>query len=189
MMLGMEIIMLLRLILAGLLLLELGTASALENTATTTFKANSSEVAHFKDQYGEMNKNVPCPCIFDKGRYFYQQEINVLGYIWGCREYNGEGLCLDITRRPPEPYKILAFVANWQDDSEIFADLVELYNTEHQQQIELINVDESPELLSQYHLTEVPVLLLLQDKHEVARLTGLHPRSQFSQWLEKKLNH
>lgn len=181
--------MLFRLILAGLLLLKLTAATAFENTDTTTFKANSREVAHFQDQYGEMNKNVPCPCIFDQGRYFYQQEINALGYVWGCREYNAEGLCLDIIRRPPAPFKMLAFVANWHQQSEIFADLVQLYNAEHQPQIELVNVDEQPAQLEQYRLTEMPVLLLLQDQTEIDRLTGLHSRSQFSQWLEKKLNH
>jgi hypothetical protein len=182
----MEIIMLLRLLVAGLLLLNIGAATAFENTDTTTFKANSREVAHFQDQYGEMNKNVPCPCIFDQGRYFYQQEINAFGYVWSCREYNAEGLCLDIIRHLPEPYKILAFVANWQEDSEIFSDLIQVYNAEHQQQIELVNVDEQPALIEQYHLTEMPVLLLLKDQTETGRLTGLHSRSQFSQWLEQK---
>ncbi|MCE2573070.1 hypothetical protein [Motilimonas eburnea] len=77
---------------------------------------HSRLVDTFSDPFGSglatMNENneprpqsdqhimVPFPGIFDKGRTFYGNALNLPDYVWECSEYDDKGICLGVCRTP-----------------------------------------------------------------------------------------
>ncbi len=70
------------------------------DTENTKFVKNSRVVKNFKDKYGELTEgNVPCPCVFDKGRANYKKSRTIMGYTWSCKSYTEDGICQEPTRK------------------------------------------------------------------------------------------
>ncbi|GAD01097.1 hypothetical protein F9L16_04270 [Agarivorans sp. B2Z047] len=165
-----------------------GQVFAAVNTDTTTFQANSRVIKSFSDEHGETTKHIPSIKKFDAGQYFYSQTLKYHDFVWSCKEYDDGGQCLDLTRSPRPPIRLVSFVHDRNDQSKIQADLVLLYNQQNDKKIELINLSEDRTARSKYQVSTLPVVVIVRGDEEIARKTGLETRQNMSNWIKHELS-
>lgn len=50
-----------------------------------------------------------------------------------------------------------------------------------------VNVDEQPQIASEYNVMGIPTLIVIKEGHEMSRIVGFKPRTELSAALDKQL--
>ena len=77
--------------------------------------------------------------------------------------------------------KVLKFSASWCQPCKMLA--ANLREIKTDVSIEEIDIDEKPELASQYGIRGVPTMLMLQGDTVVSRLVGAKSKTEIERWL------
>jgi thioredoxin 1 len=77
--------------------------------------------------------------------------------------------------------KVLRFTASWCQPCKMLAKTLE--DVETRIPIEVIDIDESRELATQYGIRGVPTLVMIDGDVEVKRVSGMLMKNQLTEWL------
>lgn len=82
---------------------------------------------------------------------------------------------------------VVDFSATWCGPCKMLAPVLEELSEEMSERINFYNVDvdENPELASEYEITNIPAILLLKNGKEVARNIGFQPKEALCSFIEK----
>jgi thioredoxin 1 len=79
--------------------------------------------------------------------------------------------------------KVLRFTASWCQPCKAMAKLMEDIDTNLP--IEVIDIDEQPELAVDYGIRSVPTLVMVDENIEVRRMVGLATKEKLKNWIEE----
>jgi thioredoxin 1 len=79
--------------------------------------------------------------------------------------------------------KVLRFTASWCQPCKAMAKLMEDIDTNLP--IEIIDIDEQPELAVDYGIRSVPTLVMVDENIEVRRMVGLATKEKLKNWIEE----
>jgi thioredoxin 2 len=81
---------------------------------------------------------------------------------------------------------LIDFWAPWCAPCRMVSPAVEALAREHSGRLKVVklDVDGAPEISARYGVQGIPLLVLVQDGHEVDRLVGAAPPAQLRQWVE-----
>jgi thioredoxin-like negative regulator of GroEL len=87
--------------------------------------------------------------------------------------------------------KLLKFTMVACNPCKTFNPIVKEVTDNFNMTLESIDAENSPDLVQKYNVKSVPTVILVDDNVELARHTGLLPKTKFSEWLaesKKKKN-
>jgi len=79
--------------------------------------------------------------------------------------------------------KLLKFYANWCGPCVVMKPVAEKIAKEHELELVEVNIDTEKDLASEYGVTSIPTLVLLEDGKEVARYSGAQTQTRVSSAL------
>jgi thioredoxin 2 len=84
---------------------------------------------------------------------------------------------------------LVDFWAPWCGPCLVMAPVLEQLARERAGRLKVVklDVDEAPALARRYQVQGIPLLVLLRDRDEVARLTGAVPQGRLTAWLDGRL--
>jgi thioredoxin 2 len=85
---------------------------------------------------------------------------------------------------------LVDFWAPWCGPCRAVSPLVEELGREHAGHLKVVklNIDEAPQVSAAYDIRGIPLLLLVRDGAETARLVGAAPKAQLQAWLQPHLS-
>ncbi len=80
---------------------------------------------------------------------------------------------------------VIDFWAEWCGPCKMIAPALEEISSEMGGKVKIakVNIDENPELATQYGVRSIPTLLIFKDGEIVANKIGAAPKSQLSDWI------
>ncbi len=86
--------------------------------------------------------------------------------------------------------KVLYFTAQWCGPCRAFGPILYSLIEELKEsvQLEKIDADENPDMVSQYQIRSFPTIVMLKDGKEVARHSGLAPKEKLKGILTNAIN-
>lgn len=80
---------------------------------------------------------------------------------------------------------VIDFWAEWCGPCKMIAPALEEISSEMGDKVKIakVNIDENPELATQYGVRSIPTLLIFKDGEIVANKIGAAPKSQLSDWI------
>jgi len=78
--------------------------------------------------------------------------------------------------------KILRFTASWCNPCKMLAANLHEVNTDVS--IEVIDIDSSPDIATEYRIRSVPTLVMLKEDKEIKRLIGNKSTKELREWIE-----
>lgn len=77
--------------------------------------------------------------------------------------------------------QVYRFTASWCQPCKMLARVLE--DVETAVPINVIDIDENPDLAKQYGVRGVPTMVMVEDQQEVKRLVGMQSESALGTWL------
>ena len=81
---------------------------------------------------------------------------------------------------------LVDFYANWCGPCKMIRPILEEISKNNTIKIVSINVDEAPDLASEYGVMSIPCLILFEGHKEVARSVGLKSKEELESFIEEK---
>jgi thioredoxin 1 len=78
--------------------------------------------------------------------------------------------------------KILRFTASWCNPCKMLAANLQEVNTDVS--IEVVDIDSSPDIATEYRIRSVPTLVMLKEDKEIKRLIGNKSTKELREWIE-----
>jgi thioredoxin 1 len=79
--------------------------------------------------------------------------------------------------------QVYRFTASWCAPCKALGQV--LQSIDSQVPIEVVDIDEKPELAAQYQVRGVPTLVMVENGTELKRFSGMKPEGFVREWLEK----
>ena len=79
--------------------------------------------------------------------------------------------------------KIIRFTASWCNPCKMLAK--NLDSIKFEVPIEVVDIDESPEMATQYGIRGVPTLVMLENEKETKRMVGVKPLKELEGWINE----
>ena len=82
--------------------------------------------------------------------------------------------------------RILRFTADWCGPCKMLAAALEDIQVDWKDgmpPVEVINIDENPEVATEYGIRSVPTLVMLDENIELRRQVGALPKSKLQEWI------
>jgi thioredoxin 2 len=84
---------------------------------------------------------------------------------------------------------LVDFWADWCGPCRMVSPLVERVGHDYAGRLKVVKLDTdaAPQIAARYQAMSIPLLVLIRDGQEVARLVGAHPDAQLRAWLDGQL--
>ncbi|EJF97227.1 thioredoxin [Bartonella taylorii] len=84
---------------------------------------------------------------------------------------------------------VVDFWAEWCGPCKMIAPILDEISTEMQDQIKIakINIDENPELATQYGVRSIPTLLMFKNGNVSSNMVGAASKGRVSEWIKEGL--
>ncbi|WP_455479430.1 thioredoxin [Bartonella sp. B23] len=84
---------------------------------------------------------------------------------------------------------VVDFWAEWCGPCKMIAPILDEISVEMQNQVKIakVNIDENPELATQYGVRSIPTLLMFKDGNVSSNMVGAASRGRISEWIKEGL--
>ncbi|GAA5096653.1 thioredoxin [Bartonella acomydis] len=84
---------------------------------------------------------------------------------------------------------VVDFWAHWCGPCKMIAPILDEISAEMQNQVKIakVNIDENPELATQYGVRSIPTLLMFKGGNVSSNIVGASPKARISEWIKEAL--